>query len=50
MLTHRILLADFYLLEVSLRPTLPPEYVWTDEAQLDRYAQPRLIERLIEKL
>lgn len=49
-LTHRILLADFYLLEVSLRPTLPPEYVWTDEAQLDRYAQPRLIERLIEKL
>ena len=46
-LTHRILLADCYLWETTERPSLPDTYVWVDEDSLDRYALPRLIERLI---
>lgn len=49
-LTHRILLADFYLLEVQELPTLPEEYIWVDESDLDRYAFPRLIQILFEAL
>ena len=49
-LTHRILLADFYLAEPQSRPVLPPEYQWIKEQELDNYAQPRLIEKLIELL
>ena len=49
-LTHRILLADFYLLETDRRPPLPDEYIWIDESQLDDYAIPRLVERLVELL
>ena len=49
-LTHRILLADFYLWEPAERPSLPPDYFWIEEAELDRYAKPRLIERLLESL
>lgn len=47
-LTHRILLADFYLLTTSTRPSLPPDYRWVPESALDDYAKPRLIERLLE--
>jgi len=46
-LTHRILLADFWLLEVEERPLLPPGYQWVAEADLDRYAVPRLVEKLL---
>ncbi len=49
-LTHRILLADFYLLETDERPTLPPDYIWISEADIDAYAIPRLIEILLEAL
>ena len=49
-LTHRILLADFYLLEADTFPTLPDEYIWVDENDLDQYAVPRLIEILLERL
>ena len=49
-LTHRILLADFYLAEPKSRPTLPPEYQWIKEQELDNYAQPRLIEKLLQQL
>ena len=49
-LTHRILLADFYLLETDTPPTLPEAYIWVDESNLDRYAVPRLIEILLERL
>lgn len=49
-LTHRILLADFYLLETETSPTLPDEYIWVEEETLDQYAVPRLIEILFEKL
>ena len=46
-LTHRVLYADFYLLEVNERPALPPDYIWIPEADIDNYALPRLIENLL---
>ena len=46
-LTHRILLVDFYLWEVAERPSLPADYIWIREEQLDDYALPRLVERLV---
>ena len=49
-LTHRILLADFYLAEPDHRPPLPAQYQWVNENNLDNYALPRLIEKLLEKL
>ena len=49
-LTHRILMADFYLLEVEEKPVLPPDYIWIKETELDRYAVPRLIEILLGSL
>ena len=49
-LTHRILLADFYLWEVNACPPLPPDYIWIKETELDDYAKPRLIEILLESL
>ena len=48
-LTHRILYADFYLLETEERPTLPSDYIWIKETELDHYAVPRLIENLIQE-
>ena len=49
-LTHRILTADFYLLETTTRPPLPPDYLWIPEAHIDDYAVPRLIEILLQSL
>ena len=49
-LTHRVLYADFWLWEPDERPVLPEGYFWTPEADLDRYAVPRLIELLFESL
>lgn len=49
-LTHRILLADFYLLETDGRFPLPADYIWTKESDLGQYGIPRLIEILLEKL
>lgn len=49
-LTHRILLADFYLWETDVRPSLPEDYIWIPEEDIDRYAVPRLIEKLLEAL
>ena len=49
-LTHRILLADFYLAEPTEKPVLPTDYIWVNEQDIDDYALPRLIERLLEKL
>ena len=46
-LTHRILYADFYLLETEEKPELPSDYIWIKESELDNYAKPRLIETLI---
>ena len=49
-LTHRTLIADFYLAETTQAPALPDGYVWIPEAELDRYAKPRLFERLLQSL
>ena len=49
-LTHRILLADFYQLDVSHRPQLPEDYVWVRESEMEQYGIPRLIELLLEKV
>ena len=49
-LTHRVLYADFYLLEIGEKPVLPPDYFWIPEADIDNYAVPRLIEILLETL
>lgn len=49
-LTHRILMADFYLLETSQRPSLPADFVWIDEDSISDYGVPRLVELLLEKV
>lgn len=49
-LTHRILWADFYLWEPNERPALPKDYFWIKESELDDYAKPRLVEKLLERL
>ena len=49
-LTHRVLMADFYLCETDTRPRLPDGYFWISENDLDHYALPRLVERLIAAL
>ena len=49
-LTHRILYADFYLWEPEEKPSLPSDYIWIKETELDQYAVPRLIEILLESL
>ncbi len=47
-LTHRILLADFYHLACDKRPTLPQDYIWVTPAQIDDYGVPRLVQLLLE--
>ena len=49
-LTHRVLYADFYLLETAERPDLPADYIWIPEADIDHYGVPRLVELLLEEL
>ena len=45
-LTHRILMADFYLLECDSQPALPEDYLWVPESDIDHYGVPRLVEML----
>ena len=49
-LTHRVLYADFYLLESNEKPEIPSDYIWIPESDIDRYALPRLIEILLSFL
>ena len=49
-LTHRTLIVDFYLWGPETEPALPEGYIWIEEAELDRYAKPRLFELLLEAL
>ena len=49
-LTHRVLLADFWLWETDERPQLPEGYFWVDEGDIDSYAVPRLVEKLLDEL
>lgn len=49
-LTHQMLIADFYLLETNIRPILPQGYIWIKELDLDKYAVPRLVEIMLETI
>ena len=49
-LTHQIIFADFYLLETDTPPTLPADYIWIKESEIERYALPRLIDLLVKSL
>lgn len=49
-LTHQIIFADFYLLETDTPPSLPADYIWIKESELERYALPRLIDLLVKSL
>ena len=49
-LTHRVLLADFYLAEPQALPALPEGYIWVEEPALPDYALPRLVERMLDLL
>ncbi len=49
-LTHRILMADFYLLETTKKPALPAGFIWIPEADIVDYAVPRLVEILLDAL
>ena len=49
-LTHRVLLADFYLAEPQAFPALPEGYIWVEEPALPDYALPRLVERMLDLL
>lgn len=49
-LTHRILTADFYLWETDERPTLPDDYFWIREVDIDNFGIPRLVDILLSKL
>ena len=49
-LTHQVIHADFYLVEADSRPALPDGYIWIAETDIDHYAVPRLVERLLEDI
>ena len=49
-LTHQVITADFYLWETDVRPTLPEDYIWIKEEDIDNYGIPRLIDILLTKL
>ena len=49
-LTHRVIYADFYLLETDERPTLPDGYLWVREENVADYGVPRLVEKLLEEI
>jgi len=49
-LTHRILLADVYLLDCSERPPLPEGYVWVAPEEIGKYALPRLVEKVFSQI
>ena len=49
-LTHQVLLADFYLCDADERPPLPEDYIWIPEADITNFAVPRLVELLLEAL
>ena len=49
-LTHQVLLADFYLLDITRDVPLSGDYHWIAEEALGDYGVPRLIELLIAKV
>ena len=49
-LTHQTLHASLLLFESDTAPALPEAFRWIPEADLDRYAKPRLLEILFSRL
>ena len=49
-LTHRIIMAQFAVVETSVKPELPPDYIWVNEQELNKYAISRLFELFLERL
>ena len=49
-LTHRIIMAQFAVVETSVRPNLPSDYIWVNEQELNKYAISRLFELFLERL
>lgn len=49
-LTHQIIFADLYLLETDVPPTLPTDFIWIKENEIEHYALPRLIDLLVKSL
>ena len=43
-LTHRVLYADFYLLESNDKPEIPLDYIWIPESDIDNYANALLLQ------
>ena len=48
-LTHRRLIADFYLWQPQEELALPPDYQWIELCHLDDYGLPRLIEKVLKE-
>ena len=49
-LTHRVILVDFYLLECGNRPSLPADFIWISENDWGDYGVSRLVETLIAEV
>lgn len=49
-LTHRIIMAQFAIVETGVKPELPPDYIWVNEQELNKYAISRLFELFLERL
>lgn len=49
-LTHRVLMTDLYLCQPNRQPVLPEGYRWMPEDELQNYAFPRLVERLLVRI
>lgn len=49
-LTHRIIMAQFAVVETNVKPNLPPNYTWVNEQELNKYAISRLFELFLERL
>ena len=49
-LTHRLIVADFYFLETTKKPSLPDGWNWMDEKMPAQLGKPRLVEHLLSLL
>ena len=43
-------LRENYLLETDVSPTLPTDFIWIKENEIEHYALPRLIDLLVKSL
>lgn len=49
-LTHQHILGTCYLLELTKKPQIPPNYLWIDEDQLAHYAFPKLLLQFVKSI